>query len=44
MVEFASLEDRDYYVNADPAHQEFVGMVKELVEKTIVVDFWNGAF
>ena len=39
MVEFDSVEDRDYYVAKDPTHLAFVGSIGDLVEKAIVVDF-----
>ncbi|KAL1841405.1 hypothetical protein VTJ49DRAFT_7082 [Mycothermus thermophilus] len=42
VVEFASVEDRDYYVTTDPAHREFVKSIGELLEKPIVLDFSDG--
>ncbi|KAL2760181.1 hypothetical protein ACRALDRAFT_1091148 [Sodiomyces alcalophilus JCM 7366] len=39
VVEFASAEDRDYYVKDDPAHQAFVKSIGGLIEKAVVVDF-----
>lgn len=44
VVEFASAEDRDYYVMTDPAHQAFVTSIGDLVEKAIVVDFSDGVY
>ncbi|KAL7942255.1 hypothetical protein V8C42DRAFT_333037 [Trichoderma barbatum] len=44
VVEFASTEDRDYYVTTDPAHQAFVKSIGNLVEKAIVVDFSDGVY
>jgi stress responsive alpha/beta barrel protein len=44
VVEFDSLEMRDYYVNTDPAHRVFKEAAGPLFEKVIVVDFSNGAF
>ena len=44
VAEFASAEDRNYYVNTDPTHQAFVKSIDELVEKAIVVDFSNGVY
>jgi hypothetical protein len=41
---FNSAEDRDYYVEKDPAHQAFIAKVKDLVEKAVVIDFENGVF
>ncbi|KAM5447009.1 hypothetical protein MaudCBS49596_006189 [Microsporum audouinii] len=42
VVNFASKEDRDYYVQKDPLHQEFVRSAGEALEKAQVVDFTNG--
>ncbi|KAH8172644.1 stress responsive a/B barrel domain-containing protein [Sarocladium implicatum] len=44
VAEFASLEDRDYYVTSDPAHQSFVKIAGEVLEKAIVVDYTQGSF
>ncbi|OCK78967.1 hypothetical protein K432DRAFT_444246 [Lepidopterella palustris CBS 459.81] len=44
VVEFASAEDRDYYVTEDPSHQAFVKSIGDVVEKAQVVDFTGGAF
>ncbi|KAK1752940.1 hypothetical protein QBC47DRAFT_387405 [Echria macrotheca] len=44
VVEFASVEDRDYYVAKDPAHMAFVKSIEDLVEKAIVVDFTDGEY
>jgi hypothetical protein len=44
VVEFASREDRDYYVKEDPTHQAFVKSIEDLVEKAIVVDFNDREF
>ena len=38
MVKFASKEDRDYYVQKDPAHRAFVQSLSPL-ETAIVFDF-----
>lgn len=43
-MEFASAEDRDYYVDTDPVHQEFKDSVGGLVANAIVVDFSNGVY
>ena len=42
VAEFDSLEDRDFYVSTDEAHQAFIASVGTIVEKVIVVDysFW----
>ncbi|CAK7200407.1 hypothetical protein SEUCBS139899_003102 [Sporothrix eucalyptigena] len=44
VAEFASVEDRDYYVKTDPTHQEFVKTLDGLVVKAIVVDFVNEVY
>lgn len=44
VVEFASPEDRDYYVREDPVHQSFIKMAGEVLEKSQVIDFTNGKF
>ncbi|KAJ5152215.1 hypothetical protein N7492_010510 [Penicillium capsulatum] len=44
VVEFANAEDRDYYVDKDPAHQEFVQYVKGIIQKAQVIDFTPGLF
>ena len=44
MLEFASAEDREYYVTSDPAHQEFVKSLGGILEKAQVVDFANGVY
>ena len=43
-VEFDSAEDRDYYVDKDPAHTEFKNFVFELLAHIQVVDFEPGNF
>jgi hypothetical protein len=42
VVEFESAEDRDYYVNKDPAHQDFVKSIGELISAIKVVDYEPG--
>ncbi|KAK7413184.1 hypothetical protein QQX98_007908, partial [Neonectria punicea] len=44
VVEFASEEDREYYVTKDPAHQEFIKGLLALVDKAQVIDFTPGTF
>ncbi|KAF9738768.1 hypothetical protein PMIN06_010498 [Paraphaeosphaeria minitans] len=44
VVQFASNEDRDYYVNQDPAHDAFKKAAGPFIEKAVVVDFENGVF
>ncbi|KAK3301704.1 stress responsive A/B barrel domain-containing protein [Chaetomium strumarium] len=44
VVEFTNANDRNYYVEQDPAHQAFKKELEPLVEKVVVVDFTNGSF
>ncbi|KAH8694677.1 hypothetical protein BGZ61DRAFT_478261 [Ilyonectria robusta] len=44
VVEFASVEDRDYYVTKDPAHHEFFQSLGPVMAKGQVVDFTPGKF
>lgn len=44
VVEFASVEDRDYYVKEDPAHREFVKGLDGILEKAQVVDFTDRVY
>lgn len=44
MVEFDSAEDRDYYVQKDPAHLAFVKSLDGILEKAQIVDFTGGTF
>ena len=41
VVEFASKEDRDYYVNEDPAHRAFIKHLEDnnFAERTIAIDY-----
>ncbi|KAK7753004.1 hypothetical protein SLS62_004953 [Diatrype stigma] len=39
VVEFDSLEDRDYYVEKDAAHEAFKKSAGPIIEKVIVVDY-----
>ena len=39
VVEFESIEDRDYYVTEDPVHQGFAKSIGDVVEKAQVIDF-----
>ena len=36
MIEFVSVEDRDYYVNADPAQRKFKELVGPLINVEVV--------
>lgn len=44
VVQFSSDEDRDYYVNKDPAHFAFKQAAEPFIEKAVVVDFQNDVF
>ena len=44
MVEFASEEDRKYYVDQDPAHSEFKKSLKGVVERVGVIDYSPGVY
>ncbi|KAF2154087.1 hypothetical protein K461DRAFT_320261 [Myriangium duriaei CBS 260.36] len=44
VYEFETREDRDYYVREDPAHQEFVAGLKDVLAGARVVDFTPGEF
>ncbi|KAL1612431.1 hypothetical protein SLS60_000658 [Paraconiothyrium brasiliense] len=44
IVQFASNEDRDYYVNQDPTHDAFKKAAGPFIEQAVVVDFQDGAF
>lgn len=39
MVWFENEQDRDYYVREDPAHQEFVKSIGEVIQSVRVLDF-----
>ncbi len=44
IMEFDSIEDRDYYVNDDPTHDQFKKLAGEILEKAQVVDFTDRVF
>jgi Stress responsive A/B Barrel Domain len=44
VVEFATKEDRDCYVEKDPVHQEFIRGLDGLIEKARVIDFTDRVF
>lgn len=44
MTEFESAEDRDYYVNDDPTHNEFKKLAAKVLERAQVLDFTDGVF
>ncbi|KAH7122322.1 hypothetical protein B0J11DRAFT_335725 [Dendryphion nanum] len=44
VVEFNNEEDRDYYINNDPAHRSFINFVGGILEKVRVLDFAPGKF
>jgi len=44
VVEFATEEDRDYYVWKDPAHQAFVKKNTPKIDDVRVIDYENGVY
>ena len=44
VVDFASVQDRDYYVHDDPAHAAVKKLAGASVERAQVVDFTGGQF
>jgi len=44
VCEFQTEEDRDYYLNKDPAHLEFVASLDGLVQNVRVVDYVPGKY
>jgi hypothetical protein len=44
VVEFASIEDRDYDVSKDPTHQEFVKKHGPDFDEVRVVDYEAGVY
>jgi len=44
VVQFDSVEDRDYYVKEDPAHRAFVQALIPYLAKPYVIDFTPGEF
>lgn len=44
VVQFDSVEDRDYYVQKDPAHAAFVQSIIPYLTKPYVIDFTPGEF
>ncbi len=44
VVEFASAEDRDYYVSKDPAHQAFVKKNGPRFDEVRVIDYEKGVY
>ncbi|GFP55792.1 hypothetical protein TASIC1_0005065000 [Trichoderma asperellum] len=44
VVEFASVEDREYYVDQDPIHQAFKTNAGPTIEKVCVLDYTVGVF
>jgi hypothetical protein len=43
-MEFETAEDRDYYINEDPVHDEFKKLASKVLEKAQVIDFTDGEF
>ena len=44
VMEFETVEDRDYYLDKDPAHLEFKNNLKGFVEKVGCLDYVPGVF
>ncbi|KAK4173752.1 stress responsive A/B barrel domain-containing protein [Triangularia setosa] len=44
VVQFENTDDRNYYVEQDPAHLAFKKKIERLVEKVTVLDYINGVF
>ncbi|KAJ3472472.1 hypothetical protein NLG97_g10960 [Lecanicillium saksenae] len=44
VVEFASAEDRQYYVKEDPAHIAYVQKILPFLAKPYIIDFTPGEF
>lgn len=44
VVEFETVAERTFYVNADEQHQAFKKLAGPVIEKAIVVDFSDGVF
>ncbi|KAF2682644.1 hypothetical protein K458DRAFT_419490 [Lentithecium fluviatile CBS 122367] len=44
IMDFETAEDRDYYVNEDPVHDEFKKLAGKVLEKAVVIDFTDGEF
>jgi hypothetical protein len=44
VIQFYNNEDRDYYVEHDPAHQFFKEAAATVLERAQVLDFQDGVF
>ncbi|KAK3380495.1 stress responsive A/B barrel domain-containing protein [Lasiosphaeria ovina] len=44
VMQFATADERNYYLEKDPAHQKFKKEVEPIVQKVTVVDFTAGTF
>ncbi|KAK4703459.1 hypothetical protein P7C70_g2760, partial [Phenoliferia sp. Uapishka_3] len=44
VLTFASLADRDYYLDVDPAHQAFKADIGSKIASAVVMDFEAGVF
>ncbi|KAK3350294.1 hypothetical protein B0T25DRAFT_570858 [Lasiosphaeria hispida] len=44
VLEFASVEHRDWYVKLDPVHAAFMKSIEGVVERAVVVDFVEGVY
>jgi hypothetical protein len=43
-MEFASAQDREYYLEADPARLAFLKNIEGRIERAVAVDFDSGVF
>ncbi len=44
VMEFETVEDLRFYVEKDPAHQDFIRSMDGIVKEARVVDFESGVF
>lgn len=44
MFYFESEEDRDYYIDKDPAHKAFQQIARPILQSVRVIDFESGIF
>jgi len=44
VTQFENAEDRDYYIQSDPVHQNFIEYVRPYLQNIRVVDFESGKF
>lgn len=44
VIQLESAKDREYYVEKDPAHKDFMNSVEGIVEQFVGVDFTHGIY